>query len=344
VTDALEGEAQALDGAGATFPQVLYTTWFSDYATLTGVQVNYQGIGSGGGIKAVTDKTVDFGASDAPMNDDQMAAAEATCGAPILHIPTALGGVVPTYNIPELTASGDVLKLTPDTLAGIFLGEITFWNDEKLVADNPALADLAQPIAVIHRSDGSGTSNIFTSYLAAVSETWKTNVGAGTSVKWPTGIGQKGNAGIAGALVGVPYSIGYVELAYAEQNGLPVTFLQNKAGQFVQASTETVTNAAAGVELPEDLRVMIVNGDGDATYPISGFTWILVCPNQTDAAKATALTRVLWWATHDGQAYEAALGYAPLPEDAVKADEAQILKITVNGQPALPADIAAAAQ
>jgi phosphate transport system substrate-binding protein len=344
VTGALEGEAQALDGAGATFPQVLYTTWFSDYATLTGVQVNYQGIGSGGGIKAVTDKTVDFGASDAPMNDDQMAAAEAACGAPILHIPTALGGVVPTYNIPELTASGDVLKLTPDTLAGIFLGEITFWNDEKLVADNPALADLAQPIAVIHRSDGSGTSNIFTSYLAAVSETWKTNVGAGTSVKWPTGIGQKGNAGIAGALVGVPYSIGYVELAYAEQNGLPVTFLQNKAGQFVQASTETVTNAAAGVELPEDLRVMIVNGDGDATYPISGFTWILVCPNQTDAAKATALTRVLWWATHDGQAYEAALGYAPLPEDAVKADEAQILKITVNGQPALPADIAAAAQ
>jgi phosphate transport system substrate-binding protein len=344
VTGALEGEAQALDGAGATFPQVLYTTWFSDYATLTGVQVNYQGIGSGGGIKAVTDKTVDFGASDAPMNDDQMAAAEAACGAPILHIPTALGGVVPTYNIPELTASGDVLKLTPDTLAGIFLGEITFWNDEKLVVDNPSLADLAQPIAVIHRSDGSGTSNIFTSYLAAVSETWKTNVGAGTSVKWPTGIGQKGNAGIAGALVGVPYSIGYVELAYAEQNGLPVTFLQNKAGQFVQASTETVTNAAAGVELPEDLRVMIVNGDGDATYPISGFTWILVCPNQTDAAKATALTRVLWWATHDGQAYEAALGYAPLPEDAVKADEAQILKITVNGQPALPADIAAAAQ
>lgn len=342
ITGPLEGEAQSLTGAGATFPNVLYSAWFSDYAALTGVEVNYQSIGSGGGIKAVTDQTVDFGASDGPMNEDQMAAAEATCGAPILHIATALGGVVPTYNIPELQASGDILKLTPDNLAGIFLGDIINWNDEKLVADNPGLTDVAQPIAVIHRSDGSGTSNIFTSYLAAVSETWATNVGAANSVKWPTGIGQKGNEGIAGALVGVPYSIGYVELAYAAQNGLPITFVQNKAGNYVQATTETVSNAAAGVEIPEDQRVKLVNGDGDNTYPISGFTWLLVCPNRPDAAEATALTRVLWWATHDGQAYNAELGYAPLPEVAIKSDEQQILKIVVEGQQALPADLAAA--
>ncbi len=340
VTAPMDGEATDLTGAGATFPQVLYTTWFSDYATLTGVQINYQGIGSGGGIKAVTDQTVDFGASDGPMTDDQMAAAQATCGAPILHIATALGGVVPTYNIPELQGTDTILNLTPETLAGIYLGEITSWKDEKLVADNPALADIDQPIAVIHRSDGSGTSNIFTSYLKSVSETWATEVGSGTAVDWPTGIGQKGNAGIAGALTGVPYAIGYVELAYAAQNNLPIPFIKNQAGEFVQATTETVSNAAAGVELPEDQRIMIVNGEGAETYPISGFTWLLVCPNQTDAAKATALTRMLWWATHDGQSYEAALGYAPLPEVAIQSDEAQILKITVNGAQALPAEIA----
>src|SRR5664279_634526 len=303
VTGPMSGEAQALTGAGATFPQVLYTTWFSDYATLTGVQINYQAIGSGGGIKAITDQTVDFGASDGPMTDDQQTAAQVKCGAPILHIATALGGEVPTYNVPELAAAGATLKLTPDTLAGIYLGEINTWNDPKLVADNPALANVAQPIAVIHRSDGSGTTNIFTSYLSAVNDTWNTNVGHANSVKWPTGIGQKGNAGIAGALTGVPYSIGYVELAFAQQNGLPITLLQNKAGNFVQATTETVSNAAAGVTIPDDERIMVVNGDGANTYPITGFTWLLACPNQTDAAKATALTRMLWWATHDGQSY-----------------------------------------
>lgn len=341
VTGPMEGEATDLTGAGATFPAVLYTAWFSDYATLTGVQVNYQAIGSGGGIKAITDQTADFGASDGPMTDDQLAAAQATCGADILHIATALGGVVVTYNIPELQDSGEVLKFTPDTLAGIFLGEITNWKDEKLVADNPQLAEIDQPIAVVHRSDGSGTTNIFTSYLKAVSETWATEVGSGTSVSWPTGIGQKGNAGIAGAIAGVPYALGYVELAYAEQNGLPESLIQNSAGNFVGASVDTVTNAAAGVEIPEDERIMIVNGAGDETYPIAGFTWLLVCPNQTDAAKATAITRMLWWATHDGQSYHADLGYSPLPTAAIAADEAQIMKITVNGAPALPADIAA---
>lgn len=340
ITGPLEGEAQSLNGAGATFPQVLYTTWFSDYAKLTNVQINYQGIGSGGGIKGVTDGTLDFGASDAPMTDDQLKAAEATCGGNVLHIATALGGVVVTYNIPELASGTDAVKLTPDTLAGIYAGTITNWKDEKLVADNPQLAEIDQPIAVIHRSDGSGTSNIFTSYLKAVNTDWATNVGSGTSVNWPTGIGQKGNAGIAGVIKSVPYSIGYVELSYAQQNQLPVAVIQNAAGNFAEATGDTVTAAAAGVELPEDLRIMIVNGAGDTTYPITGFTWILVCENQKDAAKATALTRMLWWAIHDGQAYNLKLGYSPLPEAAIKAVEAQILKIKVDGKQALPEGIA----
>jgi phosphate transport system substrate-binding protein len=274
------------------------------------------------------------------MTDEQLDAAQATCGGNILHIATAMGGLAITYNIPELAESGDALKFTPDTLAGIFLGDITSWKDEKLVADNPQLAEIDQPIAVVHRSDGSGTTNIFTSYLTAVNQTWADTVGAANSVKWPTGIGQKGNAGIAGAIAGVPYALGYVELAFAVQNGLPVAEVQNKAGTFLAPTLESVSNAATGVELPEDLRVKIVNGDGDNTYPIAGFTWLLVCENQTDAAKATALTRMLWWATHDGQSYNAGLDYAPLPEAAIKADEAQILKIKINGAQALPAEIA----
>ncbi len=341
VTGPLSGEATSLTGAGATFPQVLYSTWFSDYAKLTGVEVNYQAIGSGGGIKGITDGTVDFGASDGFLNDDQLKAAEANCGGPVLHIATALGGLVATYNVPEVAAAGATLKFTPETLSGIFLGEIINWKDAKLVADNPELANVDQPIAVVHRSDGSGTTNIWTNYLKAVNETWATNVGAGTSVNWPTGIGQKGNAGVSGAIAGVPYSIGYVELAFAEQNNLPIPAVKNKTGNFIIPNTETVSNAAAGVALPDDLRIVIVNGDGDNTYPITGFTWILACPVQKDAAKATALTRMLWWATHDGQAYEAQLGYSPLPEDAIAIDEKQILSITVDGKPALPADIAA---
>ncbi|MEZ4671053.1 MAG: phosphate ABC transporter substrate-binding protein PstS [Anaerolineae bacterium] len=339
VTGAMEGEATSLTGAGATFPAVLYTTWFSDYAALTGVEINYQPIGSGGGIKGITDQTVDFGASDGAMTDEQLETAKATCGGNILHVATALGGIAVTYNIPELVDANVPLKFTPDTLAGIFLGDIVSWKDEKLVADNPQLAEIDQPISVVHRSDGSGTTNIFTSYLAAVNETWATNVGAANSVKWPTGIGQKGNAGIAGAIAGVPYALGYVELAYAEQNGLPVSEIQNKAGTFLAPGVESVSNAAAGVELPDDMRVKIVNGEGENTYPIAGFTWILVCENQTDAAKATALTRMLWWATHDGQSYNATLGYAPLPEAAIKADEAQIEKIMIDGKMALPEGI-----
>ncbi len=341
VTGPLSGEATSLTGAGATFPQVLYTTWFSDYARLTGVEINYQGIGSGGGIKGITDGTIDFGASDAPMTDEQLMAADAQCGGPAVHIATAIGGVAVTYNLPELAGSSTLVRLTPDTLAGIYLGAIIDWNDDRLLADNPDLANIDQPIAVVHRSDSSGTSNIFTSYLTAVSPDWASRVGAGTAVNWPTGIGQKGNAGIAGIIASVPYAIGYVELAYAEQSHLPIARLQNKAGKWVDASAETVSDAAASVALPDDLRIMIVNGGGDAAYPITGFTWLLACPVQTDAAQATALTRALWWGIHDGQSYHTSLGYAPLPEAVIKADEAQILKIAVDGRPALPAAIAA---
>ncbi|HVU15235.1 MAG TPA: phosphate ABC transporter substrate-binding protein PstS [Phototrophicaceae bacterium] len=340
ITGPADGEAQALTGAGSTFAQPLYTSWFADYAKLTNVQVNYQGVGSGAGIKAVTDQTVDFGATDAPMTDQQLSDAQAKCNADMLHIATAIGGVAITYNIPELQSSSTVLKFTPDTLVGIFDGSINTWNDAKLVADNPDLKDIAQPIAVVHRSDSSGTSNILTSYFAAVNSDWKTNVGAGTAVSWPTGIGQKGSAGVAGAIAGVPYAVGYVETTYATQNNLPVAEVENKANNFVAPTVENVSAAAAGFTLPADLRIMIVNGDGDNTYPITGFTWALVCPNQTDAGKALALARVFWWGVHDGQSYNTQLGYAPLPAPAVAADEALILKINVGGKQALPTDIA----
>ncbi len=340
ITGPADGEAQALTGAGSTFAQPLYTSWFADYASLTNVQVNYQGIGSGAGIKAIIDQTVDFGATDAPMSDQQLSDAQAKCNADILHIATAIGGVAITYNVPELQSSNTVLKFTPDTLVGIFDGSINMWNDAKLTADNPDLANVAQPIAVVHRSDSSGTSNILTSYFAAVNDNWKSNVGAGTAVNWPTGIGQKGSAGVSGVISGVPYSIGYVETTYATQNNLPVAELKNKAGNFVAPTVANVSAAAAGFTLPSDLRIMIVNGDGDTTYPITGFTWALVCPNQTDAGKALAIARVMWWGVHDGQAYTTQLGYAPLPAPAVAADEALILKINVNGKQALPTSIA----
>lgn len=335
ITGALDGEAKSLNGAGATFPAVLYSKWFAVYAELTGVKINYQPIGSGGGIKAISDMTVDFGASDGPMSDDQLKAAK---GGEILHIPMALGAVVPTYNIPEF-ASGNPLKFTPDTLAGIFLGDITKWNDPALVADNPQLKDVDKFIAVVHRSDGSGTTNIWTSYLSAVNEKWSKTVGAANSVQWPVGLGGKGNAGVAGNVIQVPY-LGYVELAYAIHNGLPVGLVKNKAGKFIEATAQSVSNAASGVALPDDMRVKLVNSDNPDAYPIVGFTWILVYANQTDGAKATALTRMLWWATHDGQQFNAELYYAPLPLDAMKKAEVLILKITVNGAQALPAGIA----
>ncbi len=344
ITGPADGEARTMNGAGATFPVPLYTKWFSEYEKLTGVKINYQGVGSGGGIKGISDQTIDFGASDAPMKDEQLKAAK---GGALLHIPMTLGGVVIVYNLPDVT---EPIKLTPGTLSLIFLADqgadpankvdpLLKWNDPRLVADNPQLANVDKNIFVVHRSDGSGTTNIFTSYLSAVNETWKKNVGAGTSVSWPVGLGGKGNAGVAGNIKQAPYTIGYVEQAYADQNQLQKALIKNKAGNFVSSSAETVSAAAAGVKLPADLRVMIVNADGDNAYPISGFTWILVYEKQTDPAKALALARMLWWATHDGQKYCADLGYAPLPLDAIKADETQIAKLMINGKPALPAEI-----
>ena len=325
-------EARTLTGAGATFPAVLYTKWFSEYAKLTGVQVNYQSIGSGGGIKSISDQTVDFGATDSPMTDEQMRAAK---GGEILHIPMALGAVVPTYNIPGVTQP---LKFTPETLAGIFLGDITRWNDPQLVADNPDAGLPDADIVVVHRSDGSGTTFIWTDYLSTVSEKWSTTVGKGTSVNWPTGLGGKGNEGVAGEVKQTPHTIGYVEFIYAVQNQLGFGHVKNQAGSFVEPSLETVTTAAAGVAdtIAPDLRASIVNAPGAQSYPISGFTWLLVYQSIPDKAKAIALARMLWWAIHDAQVYNAELGYAPLPEAIVKKAEEKVLAIMTGGEMAFP--------
>jgi len=326
-----DGEAKTMNGAGATFPAVLYSKWFNEYEKVTSVKVNYQSIGSGGGIKGLQDATVDFGATDGPMSDEQLQAAKGT----VLHIPMALGAVVLTYNVPETKAP---IKLSSDTIAGIFLGEIKKWNDAKLVADNPDLKNVDKDIVVVHRSDGSGTTFAFTDYLSSVSDAWKTKVGKSTSVNWPTGLGAKGNEGIAGEVKQDPYAIGYVELIYAVQNKLGYADVKNKAGQWVTPSLDGVTAAAAATadKVPEDLRVSIVNADGDKVYPISTFTWIIVYQNQGDKPKAIALTRLLWWATHDGQKFSADLSYAPLPDAIVKRDEAKIMSISVNGAPAFP--------
>jgi phosphate transport system substrate-binding protein len=326
-------EARTLTGAGATFPAVLYSKWFNEYDKATGVQVNYQSIGSGGGIKSISDQTVDFGASDAPLTDDQLKDAK---GGALLHIPMTLGSVVVTYNLPGFA---DPLRLTPDTLTGIYLGEITKWNDAKLTADNPGLVSIDKNIAVAHRSDGSGTTAIFTDYLSTVSPAWKQRVGSSTSVNWPVGVGGKGNEGVAGEIKQNQYSIGYVELIYALQNKLGVALLKNKAGQFVEPSVASTTAAATGVvnAIPDDLRVSIVDAAGEDAYPIAGFTYQLAYQTMTDRAKATALAKLLWWEIHDGQQYCADLGYAPLPEGIVQKAAAKIQAITVNGQPALPA-------
>ena len=325
------GEAQALNGAGATFPAVLYSKWFDEYSKLTSVKVNYQAIGSGGGIKGVQDATVDFGATDGPMSDAQLKAAKGE----VLHIPMTLGAVVLTYNVPEAKTP---LKFTGDTIAGIYLGDIKKWNDPKIVADNPALANVNQDIVVVHRSDGSGTTYAFTDYLSNVSASWKSKVGNGTAVNWPTGLGGQGSAGVTGEVKQDPYSIGYVELIYATQNKLGYGDVKNASGKWVTPSLDGVTASAAAKadQVPADLRVSIVNATGDTVYPISTFTWIIVYSKQSDQAKAIAITRLLWWAVHDGQKFSSDLAYAPLPAAIVTRDEAKIMAITVNGAPAFP--------
>ncbi|HTY37634.1 MAG TPA: phosphate ABC transporter substrate-binding protein PstS [Bacteroidota bacterium] len=317
---AVVGSAQSqlkLNGAGATFPYVIYSKWFDVYHAKTGIEFNYQSIGSGGGIKQVTEGTVDFGATDGPMSPEQMKDLETKQGTQILHIPTVMGAVVITYNVPEI---GPGLKLTPEILAGIFLGEITKWNDEKIASINKNKSLPDEAIVVAHRSDGSGTSFIFTDYLTKVSKEWETKVGKGTSVNWPVGLGGKGNEGVSGLVKQTPGSLGYVELAYAVKNNLPYASMKNKAGEFVEPTLESVTAAAAGAakNMPEDLRVSITDAEGKKSYPISGFTWLLVYKHMKEKDKGEALAKFLKWAMGEGQSYAKDLLYAPLPKEVLK--------------------------
>ena len=307
-----------LNGAGATFPYPMYSKWFSEYSKLhSDIQINYQSIGSGGGIRQVTAGTVDFGASDMPMTDKQLQDAKAK----ILNIPTVLGADVPAYNIPGV--SGDV-NFTPEILAGIFLGKISRWNDKAITSVNPGVNFPDKEIIVVHRSDGSGTTFIWTDYLSKVSPEWKSQVGADTSVKWPVGLGQKGNEGVSGTIRQMSGSIGYVELIYAIQNKIPFGSVRNAAGSFVKASLESVSAAAASApKMPADFRVSITNPPGKDAYPISSFTWLLIPAQSKDAAKGKILRDFLGWMVSDGQKMTSALAYAPLPDNvAAKVKEA----------------------
>ncbi len=311
-----------LNGAGATFPYPMYSKWFSEYNKLhPDIQFNYQSIGSGGGIRQVIAGTVDFGASDGPMTDEQLAQAKIK----ILHIPTVLGAVVPAYNVPGV--SGE-LKFTPTALAGIFLGKITSWNDPALTSANPGVNLPNQPLIVIHRSDGSGTTYIFTDYLSKVSNEWQNQVGKGTSVKWPVGLGGKGNEGVAGMVRQMQGSIGYVELIYAVQNNISYGTVKNASGNFVKASLDSVTAAAASVKnMPADFRVSITNAPGKDAYPISSFTWLLIPLQSKDKAKGKILADFLNWMVDDGQKMTAPLTYAPLPETVVQKVKSAIKQV-----------------
>jgi phosphate transport system substrate-binding protein len=324
----LPASAQVLiNGAGATFPYPLYSKWFDVYTKVSpSVRFNYQSIGSGGGITQLLNHTVDFGASDAPMSDVQLAKA----ADPILHFPTVLGAVVITYNVPGVSSA---LKLTGSVVADIYLGKITKWNDPALTSLNPGVTFPAQDIVVCHRSDGSGTSFIFTDYLSKVSSDWSKDPGKGTSVKWPTGLGGKGNEGVTALVQQTPGAIGYVELIYAINNKLPRATLRNHDGAWVEASLTTVTAAAAAdaPQIPADLRVSITDAAGKDSYPLSSFTYLLIYDKQTDATKGKALIGFLRWMLTDGQQYAPSLQYAPLPSAVLGKEEAQIGKITLPG-------------
>jgi phosphate transport system substrate-binding protein len=312
-----------LNGAGATFPNPIYSKWFSEYHKLhPDIQMNYQSLGSGAGIHQVTEGTVDFGASDMPMTDGQLAEAQDKRKTKILNIPTVLGAVVPAYSIPGV--SGEV-KFTPDVLAGIFLGTITKWNDPAITSVNPGINFPDKPIIVIHRSDGSGTTFIWTDYLSKVSADWKSKVGSNTSVQWPIGLGGKGNEGVAGSIRQLPGAIGYVELIYAVQNNIAFGSVRNAAGTFLKASLEGVTAAAASApKMPADFRVSITDAPGKDAYPISSFTWLLIPEQSKDAAKGKVLADFLNWMVTDGQKLTAALSYAPLPDVVVQKEKEAI--------------------
>ena len=315
--------AQNINAAGATFPYPIYSKWFDEYHKLhPNVQINYQSIGSGGGIRQLLDKTVDFGASDGPMTDEQLQQA----GFKILHFPTVLGAAVPSYNIPGVTGE---LKFTPEALAGIFLGKVTKWNDPAIAGANPGVKLPADDIVVIHRSDGSGTTYIWTDYLAKVSTDWQSKVGKNTSVNWPVGLGGKGNEGVAGLLKQTPDSIGYVELIYAIQNSLPYGTVKNSSGEFIKASLAGVSAAAAGAakSMPEDFRVSITNPPGKDAYPISSFTWLLIPTQIQDPAKKAAIKDFLTWMLTSGQQFCEPLAYAKLPKEVVAKEQKAVALI-----------------
>lgn len=321
-----EAKPITLNGAGATFPHPLYTAMFDEYKKQNpNVTVNYQAVGSGAGIKQISEQTVDFGGTDGPMKDEQLAEAK---GGEILHVPTALGAVAVVYNVPGVSD----LRLAPDVLTDIFLGKITKWNDPRIAADNPGVNLPDMPITVAHRSDGSGTTFIFVDYLSAVSSEWEASVGKGTSVNWPTGIGGKGNAGVAGVVQQTPGTIGYVELAYAKQNNIAYAELKNKDGNWVKPSLEGASAAAAEAQIPDDMRVSIVNAPGADSYPISGFTWLLIYKNQTDKEKGTAVVNLANWMIHDGQELNEGLDYARLPENLVDRVETNLKTVNYQGE------------
>jgi len=289
----------------------MYSKWFNEYHNLhPDIQINYQSIGSGGGIRQVTAGTVDFGATDGPMTDEQIAQSKVK----LLHVPTVLGSVVPAYNIPGVSQE---VKFTPDILARIFMGKISNWSDPAIAKANPDIKFPNQAITVVHRSDGSGTTYVWTDYLSKISPEWQGTTGKGTSVKWPVGVGGKGNEGVAGMIRQLPGSIGYVELIYAVQNKIPYGSVKNSSGQFIKASLESTTEAAAGVKMPADFRVSITNSPGKTAYPIASFTWLLIPTNPTDKNKGKILKDFLFWMLDQGQAMTEALSYAPLPKEVV---------------------------
>jgi phosphate transport system substrate-binding protein len=330
--DAPKGAAASgvdLTGAGATFPYPIYSKWFADYAQETSVKINYQSIGSGGGIRQLSEGTVDFGASDAPMSDDELAKAKG----PVLHFPTVIGAVAVTYDLPSLAPP---IRLTSDVVADIFLGHITKWNDSRIRAANPGVALPATDVLVVHRADASGTTYIFSDYLSAVSPEWSKAPGRGKELAWPVGIGAKGNEGVAGQVKQTPGAIGYVELAYAKQNSLPTAQIKNASGVFVAPSIESATAAAAGIadKLPNntDYRISIVNAPGADAYPIASFTWLLVYRMQTDAVKAKKLKDFLHWYLRSGEGTAASLEYAPLPDVMKTRLDARIDSLITGGR------------
>jgi phosphate transport system substrate-binding protein len=324
--------AQNLTGAGATFPYPIYSKWFDVYHEKTGIQINYQSIGSGGGIQQVKAGTVDFGASDAALSNDRLKEMPRK----VIHFPTVAGAVAMAYNLQGFSGT---LNLTPELIAGIYMGTITVWNDTRIAAANPGATMPPAPILPIHRSDGSGTTNIFTTYLSLVSGQWKELVGANTAVSWPAGVGGKGNEGVAGLVRQTPGAIGYVELAYAKQNQLPVAHIRNKAGKFIEPSLSSTTAAvaAAAEALAKDVRAPIANAATPDAYPICGLTYLLVYQDQKDPARAKVLANFIDWAIHDGQDLAEGLEYARLPEAVVKVNEASLKKLTAGGKPLMAA-------